>query len=222
MPVDPGPPPLPPSASLTPHNPYAPPTVGRAASPSGDPGLSHEGAGAFEGTRLKWICVGAAVAGYAALACSMLESDRVLALVGVAGSKLGHLVGSITGLVWLAGAWSARPFPRAHVDASPGAAVGRLFIPVFGIYWLFAANLELADAVEPSREDGRGGRGSFELAGIARLACVLQIIAPLMGVFAPRASGVAYAAVLLAMLRSGAWLLFMFAWERRRALVAPR
>lgn len=61
----------------------------------------------------------------------------------------GHF---ILGLVWLHGSWASLPHGarvnRAGRRISPGEAVGLLFVPCFNVYWTFAANIGLAEALE--------------------------------------------------------------------------
>ena len=51
--------------------------------------------------------------------------------------------------MWIYGAWSDVPRPRrVEQDVTPGGAVGRLFIPAFNLYWLFAVNQKLCTAID--------------------------------------------------------------------------
>ena len=213
-----------PGASLLPQNPYAPPASGAAPPPP--PAPDHEssldGVRPFGGT-LKWIYAGAAVAAHAPFVVGLVTAQRVAVLVMGLLAGLGFVVGMVSALAWLAAAWGARPFPRAHRDVSAGGAVGRLFIPFYGaLYWMFAANLELAASVDRFAWGNRSGRGPFDLANIAMAAGALQIVGALanfLSLRTPSTGALAFAA-LVGVARQGAWLLFMVKWERSRALVA--
>jgi hypothetical protein len=221
MPIESGPRPPPPSASLTPHNPYAPPASGGAPEREPAPESRRDGGRPF-GQSLKWIYAGAAVAELIAIAGLVVEAGRPAARVMEGLSTLAFWAGSITALVWLRGAWRARPFPRAHREISPWGAVGRLFLPFYGpLYWMFAANLELAASVERFPFGNRNGRGPLDLANLAMAIGALQLLAfgtVLLTARFPSPRGF-YLAVLLGTLRTGARLYFLFTWERRRALV---
>lgn len=57
---------------------------------------------------------------------------------------------------------------------TPGQAVGYMFIPFYNLYWIFACNNGLADAVDYAL----AASGSTERAprGLITVACVCQVI----------------------------------------------
>lgn len=61
-------------------------------------------------------------------------------------------VGAVAGLVWFHQAWARiPPASRRGYDGQaiePNEALWKLFIPIYGIYWLFQANIGLCGAVE--------------------------------------------------------------------------
>jgi hypothetical protein len=90
----------------------------------------------------------------------------------------------ILGLVWLRRAWARVPPPcrRAydgrHIE--PNEALWKLFVPVYGIYWLFIANVGLCGAIE--RHLARGGARSPKAPStLAFVASVVQLV-PLVSV----------------------------------------
>jgi hypothetical protein len=90
----------------------------------------------------------------------------------------------ILGLLWLRRAWSRVPPPcRRAYDGrriEPNEAVWKLFVPVYGIYWLFTVNVGLCGAVE--RHLARGGVRSLKAPStFAFVACMLQLV-PLVSV----------------------------------------
>jgi hypothetical protein len=157
-------------------NPYAAPQAGFASMPVG----SHGGA-------LKWLYLGALLGSIV-----FYGAGVVLADAGSDGGGAAGLVGAVAifaavgffiaryvlGLVWLYKSWSAIPpqfrMNRSGRVISPGQAVGYLFIPFYNLYWVFAANLGMCDAVDFALH----ASGSHERAprGMVMAACICQVI----------------------------------------------
>ena len=97
------------------------------------------------GRALKWIYGGLAGVTFFVLVLTHLVaySDETQVLwdaVGVIDKPIA-LVRIVLALMWIHGAWSDVPRQlRAELDVTPGGAVGRLFIPAFNLYWMFALN----------------------------------------------------------------------------------
>jgi len=88
----------------------------------------------------------------------------------------------ILGLAWLYTAWRRVPEPcRRTYDnrkVEPSEAVWKLFIPFYGFYWLFVANIGLCSALERHAKQvrlQRNGPSSFAL-----VTCLVQLV-PLVG-----------------------------------------
>jgi hypothetical protein len=106
--------------------------------------------------------------------------DRVLGWVQVSGLGMGAIVG----LLWLHRAWERVPAPcRRAYDGrrvEPTETIWKLFIPVYGIYWLFIANIGLCGAVE--RHLARGGARGAKVPSTLALVCSLVQLVPLVNV----------------------------------------
>jgi hypothetical protein len=94
----------------------------------------------------------------------------------------------ILGLLWLHGAWSRLPAPcRRAYDGrriAPDEAVWKLFIPVYGVFWLFTVNVGLCGAVE--RHLARGGAPSTKAPStLAFVACLAQLVPVVSVVVSP-------------------------------------
>jgi len=101
---------------------------------------------------------------------------------------LGMLVGMALGLSWLHQAWARIPKPQRQAydgqRIEPDQAVWKLFIPVYGIYWLFVANTGLCGAIE--RRLKRVHARSVEVPStLAFVACLVQFVPVLNLVLSP-------------------------------------
>jgi hypothetical protein len=162
-------------------NPYAPPQAPYAAYAPPVP-RTH-------GATLTWVFGGALLGSMAlyflgaalgALDDGQGDGSPLQALGGVAvlvavGLFLARYV---VALMWLHASWSAVP-PQFRVTRSgraitPGQAVGYMFIPFYNLYWIFAANLGLADAIDYTL--GASGSPHRTPRGLVTTACILQVI----------------------------------------------
>jgi hypothetical protein len=115
-------------------------------------------ASSTDGTRqgrahwLKWLF--AAVAAYVPLLVAadqvgFLPNGLYLSLFD-AVRVMPFLKGAV-GLWWLYEAWQTVPVDERKLadgkPVTPGGVVGRMFIPIFGLYWMFAANSGLCAAI---------------------------------------------------------------------------
>jgi hypothetical protein len=156
-------------------NPYAAPQAGFAQAPVGSHGAS-----------LKWLYLGALVGsivfyGAGVGLADTADDNGAAGLIG--GIAIFAAVGFffaryILALVWLHKSWSAIP-PEFRMNRSgrvitPGQAVGYMFIPFYNLYWIFAANLGMCDAIDYALH----ASGSHERAprGMVMAACVCQVI----------------------------------------------
>jgi hypothetical protein len=120
----------------------------------------------------------------------------------------------LLGALWIHAAFTS--LPKKDRDVTPLAAAGRLFIPFYGVYWMFAVQLRLCRALDAARKR----RG---LAGEAPLA--LAVAAPIVTLIAPLASRPLpwFLAPLLATALPGAlWFSYMRACDRSRAGLTRR
>lgn len=88
-------------------------------------------------------------------------------------------VGTIAGLVWFHRAWArVPPESRRGYDGKPiepNQALWNLFIPFYGIYWLFQANIALCGAVERMLQQS-GAKSAKAPSTLAFVACVAQLV----------------------------------------------
>lgn len=100
------------------------------------------------------------------------ESEAILISAAVCG--LISIAGSVLYVIWLYQAWDSVPKP--YRSASPGQAVGFLFLPFFNFYWVFravpglSASIRRAMMAYEKRYEGGAGYGI----GIA--ACVVALV----------------------------------------------
>jgi hypothetical protein len=100
-------------------------------------------------------------------------------------AQVALLVGGvIVGVTWLEKAWTRVPEPaRLTYDkrrVAPATAVSRLFIPLYGLYWMFIANVGLCGAIENHAR--RRGTERRAPSTAAMVACIAQIT-PYVGFF---------------------------------------
>ncbi len=80
------------------------------------------------------------------------------------------------GLYWLAVVWERLPPLYRHIggkERSAGAVVGRVFIPFYGIYWMFVAHAALCTALD-TRLVLKGREGAAPR-GLAFAGCALTV-----------------------------------------------
>ncbi|MDI1483716.1 hypothetical protein [Polyangium sp. y55x31] len=101
---------------------------------------------------------------------------------------LGMLVGVALGFAWLHQAWARIPKPhRRAYDGQriePDEALWKLFIPVYGVYWLFVANTGLCGAVERHLQRNHARSVSVP-STLAFVACLVQLVPVLNLVLSP-------------------------------------
>lgn len=178
-------------------NPYAPPATAIAkAAPRLEGGVS----------RSLWIW------GYAVGQLAALGADAAYLTVGAGSNGYGlalRLVSAIVGLAWLGSAYERVP-RRLRLACSPGALVGRHFVPIYNLYWIFKAQSLLCDALDMlllERDQRRGAPRGLAVAG-----CALVLVSRI-------ASGLPGALFLMLMLANmAAWTMYMIAVER---ILAP-
>jgi Domain of unknown function (DUF4328) len=127
------------------------------------------------------------IGGFAALAVMidsgshMNDSELAVFLAVLAVALLPTIPGAICYLVWLYQAWSSVPEP--YRSASPGQAVGFLFIPFYNLYWVFRAVPGLSASIRRAEEAEHRGRAGGAGYGVGVAACVIGII-PYVGAIA--------------------------------------
>jgi hypothetical protein len=91
------------------------------------------------------------------------------------------------GLVWLHRAWSRVPEDcRIAYDGrrvQPDEAIWKLFIPVYGLYWLFIANIGLCGALERQLKRARA-RVTEGPSTLALITCLVELV-PIVNLAAP-------------------------------------
>jgi hypothetical protein len=162
---------------------------------------------------LKWIYLAVAAIGPLCVIGSRTNifSLDIATLVGIFAAS--PFAKGAVGLTWLYRAWSALPEQERRVGdgelVTPLGVVGRMFIPVYGVYWMFAANTSLCAAID--RVLMSAGRGRATDASIAQVAAGGQL-AILVASFLPPLVALGAAALV-----SGAWFLYMFQTDKARA-----
>jgi hypothetical protein len=165
---------------------------------------------------LKWI-YGSSVAIRIAVYAMLLASAHVHIPDAIADGASSVGVGAayvelVLALFWVHAAWSGVP-PANRGDLTPRGAVIRCCIPFYNVYWAFAFNMRLCDALDRTLERGRDPiRAPKQLAMAAAAVNLLPLLtivgrAPNVGVLARIAA-------------SGIWLVYMFACDRARSVVA--
>jgi hypothetical protein len=88
-------------------------------------------------------------------------------------------VGAAVGLVWLHRAWARLPVAhRATYEGrriEPNEAIWKLFIPFYGLYWLFTVNVGLAGAVERHLH-AHGPKSARAPSTLAFVACLVELV----------------------------------------------
>jgi hypothetical protein len=165
------------------NSPYAPYNANPYAAPqAGYPAYAPVGS---HGASLKWIYLVALIGSFvfygAGVAFADSASDDAAGIIGGLAifAAVGFFIARyVIGLVWLYKSWSAVPpelrMSRSGRVISPGQAVGYMFIPFYNLYWVFAANLGLCDAIDYTLHTN----GSHERAprGMVMAACICQVI----------------------------------------------
>jgi hypothetical protein len=140
-----------------------------------------------------------------------LDGSAGVVVKGIGAWAFGAAV--VVGLVWLAKAWGDVP-PELVRRMSAGDAVIRLFIPFYGVYWMFAVHVRLCRALDTVLAT----RGSRRAPGfLAFAAALVEVLAG----WGPgwRDQGWGIAAAVAAIL----WFLYMLRYDaaRRIASAAP-
>jgi hypothetical protein len=197
----PGPPPEKPRTFPPPvpvYNPYAPPARASSADPSSPRPVPYRAAAT------KWVYLG--LAGVLALAAMLLYGREELGIQDdwrpglVVAVELFVALSASCGLVWLYQAWSV-------VDTNPGGAVGRHFIPIYGMFWLFICQQHLCSSIDSAlaeaRQPGRGPRDLAVLGPGMYVAAVLLMWTPLKEY-----------SLLVTVAERGVWFLYMLLCDR--------
>jgi hypothetical protein len=168
------------------YNPYAAPPSSELPPSDGD---RVDGARRAPGESVKWFyAVAAALSavGFFLIRFSLdLDIDRATQktlIQAVDGPLRWTLLGIAT--VWIYQAWSGIP-AEARGDVSPAGAVGRLFIPLYSLYWVFGVNLRLCSAIDGlliQKEDARRAPGTLAVAAtVLHFAPVVLMLTPIKG-----------------------------------------
>jgi hypothetical protein len=95
-------------------------------------------------------------------------------LVGV----LGFVATAVTMAVFVYRIWSS--LPAGYARTTPGAAVGRLFVPFYNLYWMFQAlpgfATDYSRAAVAHGIDHRLGRGPFVAYAVLTLAAAIPVV----------------------------------------------
>ena len=184
---------------------YAPPAMDERASPP---------------PHARWFAPSAYLVSYVAAQLAGLGCD--LATITGTGSLfpialLVRLLAAVIGLAWLHEQWGRLPPHYQAIDGTPvsaGAIVGRHFIPVFGVLWLFQVHVALCRALDLRLAEE--GRPTGAPRGLAVAACTVW----LAGRFAFAISNAA--GILCALATAVLWAAYMVEIERMFALAFPR
>ena len=159
---------------------------------------------------LKWYYAGLAGSGIAAV---FLGEMFFTALTGL--GWLLVLGATIVGLVWLHDVWRWAQRKRrgsAIEEISAGWAIGRLFVPFYNLYWIFAVHTCLADALNGELRENELHVVSEPGWAYGATACLmLARILLATGVSTPAAFVYAFTAVL--------WVMYMSRVETFRRMI---
>lgn len=153
---------------MEPYNPYAPPsaTYSPPVPARGDRLAAWAQPG---GTSLKWFFLGNALITFALRAGASLASADVGSTL-LALSLLPAVVGLVLVLVWIYTTWSEIPAADCG-DMTAGAAVGKLFIPFYNLYWMFSVSGTLCEVL--NRALARVDQPSRVNKGLTVFACIV-------------------------------------------------
>jgi hypothetical protein len=104
-----------------------------------------------------------------------------------------RVLAMLVGVVWLAVSWACVPRARRRMrrgrSVSVGQVVGLLFVPCFNVYWVFAVNIGLCNAMNRVL----AGYDSEKRApvGVAVAACVVHFGSSVAALAVPQLSAVA-------------------------------
>lgn len=173
------------------------------------PGFTPAGSGGF---LAKYVALATIPAAFATLVAVAILSS----LNGWSESEVDGLVTAVFApfallyfgaiLTWIYKSWEFLP-PEMRRNASgrtfePGAAVLGLFIPLYGLYWIFAQSLGLCDAIDAALV--QSGRAPAAPRNLAVACAVVQLI--------PFANW---------LLGPVLWLTYMFLIDRAKSQLAP-
>jgi hypothetical protein len=194
-----------------PYNPYGAPVA--AASPRGDVRAP--------GEVITWLYAGAV-----ALSFSICLVLRFQVELGFTRGELRPLAGIVDGpliwakmilaLAWVYFSWRGVP-PRSRGDVSPVNAVVRLIFPVYSLYWVFAVNTRLCDALEATLAQAGDHRPAPRL--LALVAPVGHFVFACIGVVMLAGDWKSVAFVPMALANLG-WIAFAFRCDILRRAVA--
>jgi len=109
------------------------------------------------------------------------------------GSIALRVLAMLIGVVWLVTSWACVPRARRRMRGgrlvSLGQVVGLMFVPCFNIYWVFAVNIGLCNAMNRVL----AGFDSEKRApvGVAVAACIVHFGSTLVALIVPQLSAVA-------------------------------
>ncbi len=190
-------------------NPYAPPGV-----------YARSGGDATHRVDLEATSVAWATTYYVAAALTILGSLLTVVMPDVPLLLLVPLfagfVGSIVGIFWLGRAWAQLPYERRKFNGAPLTPLGitgRMFVPVYNLYWIFVAPRALCFELEDELR-----QRNFEmpmLSGIAMTASIAQLVAQAVSRFAGEPALTALATAAPAVF----WITLVMQTERRLAML---
>ncbi len=196
-----------------PYNPYAAPSAPAMRGAKGARSL---------GVHWKWAYLGISlvmIAGLVAIYFSAtigLSPALVHTMTWVLSGPIGIGRG-VFALMWISAAWSGLP-ARWRGGMTPGRAVGLLFVPVYGFYWIFAMNLRLWARLDDGLRAGGDPRHAPRAQSVA--AAVISLATTVVGLavgVAPRVPGIGIATTTAA---TAGWFVYMLACDPIRAGVA--
>ena len=193
---------------MDPYNPYSPPATSVDAVGFETMRLAYRPA---QGMATKWMYLGVSLAqflvGLGTLADSTkLQTAFVLVQLPVA------LVSMVLICIWIHTAWSDIPADERG-DITPGGAVGKLFIPFYNIYWIFAISTSLCGVLNSKLV--RIGSQPLAPKGLAVLGCIVHLLTS-----AANIGGLEGAGPFIAVISYGLWFAYMLECDKARTILA--
>ena len=194
---------------MDPYNPYSPPAVSVDTIGFETMRLAYRPA---QGMGTKWMYLGVSLAQFVvSLGAGLTDDSKLKALFALVQLPLALTSLVLIGM-WIYTAWSDIPADERG-DITPGSAVGKLFIPFYNVYWIFAISTSLCDALNFKLV--RIGSQPLAPKGLAVLGCIFHLLTSTTNI-----PGLEAAGSFIAVISYGLWFAYMFECDKARTILA--